>query len=345
MHRATSTTEGKKRNAARIRYGNKRHTKGWKQRKIHNLKIQGYRWQEMHKREVHRKQPPVNMPVPKVFSVIKNTNEVLSYFEEVRKLLKRGKNVRVNKHEVEIMTVDTIALLVASINRKDFVNDSIVHGNAPRNKELNKLFLESGFYDHVAQHDGFVKKSDGDQLFKQVSKLVMPDLAAAASEMGINHVFNGGVVIDDLFDILIETMSNTHDHADNDAKGECRWWLYVHNFPNQCRTGYTFVDLGVGIFRSVIVEGYWRQKFRDTPLSSNLELVDDLLAGKIKSREVKDNEIRGKGIPEIVEYAKNDHFAEFYLISNDVKIDLKTGKKEKLQHRLNGTLFYWELYR
>lgn len=296
------------------------------------------------KKARRRKLPPINKPAPKNFSIIRNTNEVLEYFEIVRKHLKRGDNVRIDKRDVEVFTVDTIALLVASINRRNFVHDAIVYGNAPKDKDLNKLFLESGFYDHVAEHEGFAKKSDGDQLFKEVSKIVMPELAAKASNMGIKHVFNNDIIFDDLFDILIEAMSNTHDHASNSLKGECRWWLYVHNFPNQCRTGYTFVDLGVGIFKSVVVEGYWKQKLKGTPLSKHADIVEDLLSGKIKSREIKDNDIRGKGIPEIADYAKNDHFAEFYLISNDVKIDLKTGKSETLKHGLRGTLFYWELY-
>ena len=155
------------------------------------------------KKARRRKLPPINKPAPKNFSIIRNTNEVLEYFEIVRKHLKRGDNVRIDKRDVEVFTVDTIALLVASINRRNFVHDAIVYGNAPKDKDLNKLFLESGFYDHVAEHEGFAKKSDGDQLFKEVSKIVMPELAAKASNMGIKHVFNNDIIFDDLFDILI----------------------------------------------------------------------------------------------------------------------------------------------
>ena len=53
--------------------------------------------------------------------------------------------------------------------------------------------------------------------------------------------------------------------------------------------------------------------------------------------------IRGKGIPQIVDNARAECFKSFYIITNDVKINLKTQHKEQLRYPLKGTLLYWEL--
>lgn len=78
-------------------------------------------------------------------------------------------------------------------------------------------------------------------------------------------------------------------------------------------------------------------------ISHNVDLVQDLLDGKIKSREIIDNNIRGKGIPQIARNSQQDVFRRAYIISNDVKINLKTRDAEKLKNNFQGTCLYWEL--
>ena len=146
-----------------------------------------------------------------------------------------------------------------------------------------------------------------------------------------------------LYEILIECMSNTHNHANLNKQGECRWWLYVYNNPITNSTSYSFVDLGVGIFKSAHTKNYITKIFKVTGLQKNIDLVDDLLAGKIHSRIEKDRELRGKGIPQIVKHSKNTWFKSFYIITNDVKIDLSIGSRESLDYSFDGTFLHWEL--
>ena len=77
--------------------------------------------------------------------------------------------------------------------------------------------------------------------------------------------------------------------------------------------------------------------------SHNADLVNDLLEGKIKSSKREDNDIRGKGIPQIANNSQKDIFKRAFIISNDVKIDLKSRRTEKLSNDFHGTLLYWEL--
>jgi len=88
----------------------------------------------------------------------------------------------------------------------------------------------------------------------------------------------------------------------------------------------------------------YRQKIKKAVgWGHNADLVGDLLSGRIKSRESIDNEIRGKGIPQMAENSRNNNISKAYIISNDVKINLKTWNAEKLSNNFSGTLLYWEL--
>lgn len=335
------TLKQKRYQRMRARYEAKRHSPIWKKRK----KI--LKWNANLKRIKRRNQarnPIIQLEAPKSFSLIKNTNEVLAYLVEARKRLRRDEKIMLDVSKVESLTPESITLLVACVNDQQFVCDGIVNGNAPNREDLKKMMTESGFYEHVQTKNKF-KQSGASLLHKEKHKKVEPEVAKRVIEHGSNHVFDGVEKPDlgSMYDVLIECMSNTNSHADLSKEGSCYWWLFVHNDPNEKVSAYTFLDLGVGIFKSAAVKGYMANVKKIVGLYPNIDIVADLLAGNIKSRAKVDKDIRGKGIPQIVANAKGSIFRSFYIIANDVKIDLKTGASEQLQHSLNGTLLYWEL--
>ena len=142
-------------------------------------------------------------------------------------------------------------------------------------------------------------------------------------------------------EMIVEAMSNTNNHANKKQAGTTKWWLYTYNDPDG-KTCYSFIDLGVGIFDSLPVSKY-KKLTNWIGISHNVDLVQDLLDGKIKSREIIDNNIRGKGIPQIARNSQQNVFGRAYIISNDVKINLKTRDAEKLKSNFQGTCLYWEL--
>ncbi|MFH1711906.1 MAG: hypothetical protein ABH846_01570 [Patescibacteria group bacterium] len=334
------TKSQKKYQQIRARYQAKRHSKSWKKRKKGRRRT--VELQKIRRRKQVRK-TPIPLPSPSNFSLIQNTDEVLGYFELARKHLHKEDNVMLDISGVEILTPESVALMVASINDKQFMDESIVTGNAPIKPDLMKLFTGSGYYEHVRTNGKF-EKDEASLLHKEKHKKVEPEVARIALQRGLDHVFGSKKVdLGAMYDILIECMSNTKSHADLTSEGSCFWWLYVYNDPNTKISTYTFLDLGVGIFKSATVQGFINKLRKATGFYPNINIVDDLLAGNIKSRAKIDTDIRGKGIPQIVENAKSPIFRSFYIIANDVKINLKTGAREQLQHSLNGTLLYWEL--
>ena len=324
---------------AQVKYSAKRHTPRWKNRKKSK---QLFRQNKQLKKRRQLKKPYLVHKAPTIFSLTRNTNEVLKYFTEAEKFMKDEENLIFDISDVTELTPDTIALLVASVKDPDFCHESEVRGNEPKDPYLKKLFSESGFYEHVNAY-GFKKSREGNLLHKEVSRVVVTEIAKEASLTGIKNVFDNNKPYEPLYNTIIECMSNTNNHANLKHQGQCNWWLYVYNDPNSKSTSYSFLDLGVGIFRSTVMENYIKNLAKNTGLYKNINLVDDLLKGKIQSRILIDKEIRGKGIPEIVKHSKLKHFKSFYLITNDVKIDLKTGEKTQLDFSLHGTFWYWEL--
>ena len=328
-----------RRRLAQIRYSAKRRTKKWKNRKKarkidHQRQVQKVRKQA--------KKPYTKLPAPKSFSLIANTNEVLKYFDDAEKRLRGGENITFDITNVSTLTPDTIALMVASVNDSDFYHEGNLSGNVPQKSDLAKLFNESGFHEHVSTRGYFVTNKNN-LLHKEMNKKVVSSIAKDASLTGIRHVFGNEKPFEPLYEILIECMSNTNNHAVLHHRGKCNWWLYAYSEPNEKVTSYSFLDLGVGIFKSAVVQEKLKNLFKGTVFYGNIKLVDDLLAGRLQSRVDEDKEIRGKGIPQIVEHSKSDNFKSFYIITNDVKMNLKTGERVQLSYSLNGTFLYWEL--
>lgn len=324
---------------SRSKYESKRHTKKWKESKRNKVLN---RHRKVVSRRTQTAKPYTEHYAPKNFSFVNNTNEVLKYFIDAEKMFKNKTKISLNIDDIEVLSADAISLLVASINDKDFHHNSGYKGDAPKKPELKKIFRESGFYNFVSSS---VQKGtgEGNLLHKEMHTKVMPKLAQKAALIGIKHTFENEIPYEPLYDILIECMSNTNNHASLKSQTKCNWWLYVYNDPISKNTSYSFLDLGVGIFDSIVVQGYLKQLFKGTIAYKNIKIVDDLLTGKIQSRVDEDNEIRGKGIPQIVEHSSLDTFKSFYIITNDVKINLKTSISEQLDYNFSGTFLYWEL--
>jgi hypothetical protein len=138
-------------------------------------------------------------------------------------------------------------------------------------------------------------------------------------------------------------MANTNNHADPSRRGVYDWWLFVYNDPDTKRSIFTFLDLGVGIFRSLHVRQFWKDALRSLGLAGNLDIVSKLFSGEISSRTGKPE--RGKGIPRIFTHAIGGTFTRFVMIANDVFVDLVKSEKRYLQKPFHGTFFSFEITR
>lgn len=332
----------KKYHRIRSDYQAKRHTKNWKKRK-YNARLQ--RSRKVKSIQKYKEKPYEDFDAPKRFNFIDNTDEILEYLDTCKNAFKDKRKVNFNIQDIEELTPDAIGLLVASINSPKYTMSGSFTGNAPKHKKLRKLFTSSGFYNFVSSSRILKKNQDVDNnlLHKERDYKVRPSIAKNICIQGLKHVVGNSLPFEPLYEIIIEAMQNTNNHASGDEIIKTKWWTYVYNDPETGNSCYSFLDLGVGIFDSFVFKSYLKKKAEQLGVYHNVKYVPDLLNGKIQSRIDKDNEIRGKGIPQIVDNAQLDCFKRFYIISNNVKIDVKDGKGIKLDHNFDGTFLYWEL--
>lgn len=283
-----------------------------------------------------------NLVAPNNFSLIENTDNILSYIKTARKVL-RGKNsVKIDISQIKRLTPDIIPFLISHLRDQNFNQFMPIHGNAPENEIFKKIFTESGFYKYVQSKSKF-QTSKLNIMHNESNFKVKPDIAGTAVELILEGRKYDEAYIEPIYNIFIELMSNTHHHADLKEYGTSKWWLYVYVDEENKKTSISFLDLGVGIFKSLIVRSYLKRIGQTLKLVNNSLLVQDILSGKIQSRIEIDKEIRGKGIPQIVEYAKYGCFESFYLITNNMKIDLKNGTYIKLNEELKGTFYFIQI--
>lgn len=301
----------------------------------HNLHRQGViSYNPFPKRKLKGKSKKIVLP--EELSIINNTEQVLSDFNYYQSMLKEGYNIEFDLGKVESMTPETLAFLVANVADKNVVGNNHIKGNTPKNFGMTKMLLDSGFFNFVKTRSAKPKVKHR-LIHKTTDYKVEVDEAKKACLLSVNHTFGNNNKFRPLYEILIECMANTKNHAYKANQPKYDWWLFIYKKPNNV-TSITFLDLGIGIFNSYPVLHHVRLKKH---IRSNVNIVEDLYSGKIKSRTKSSQ--RGKGIPHIYNHSQNSNFSKFYLITNNVFSNMKTGEKFKLEHELNGTLYYWEL--
>lgn len=337
----SSNTKEIKNTKRRINYQEKRSGRKYDLERKRRL----LRWKEsdiIHAVSPNEYLPTKNLPSPKEMNFIEYTDKLLEYLDVARYFLKHKRSINLDISKIESLSPDCIPILISHILHTPFNRKIPIFGNAPEDIKLKKLFTESGFYDFVRSKIKF-KKSDQSLMHKESNFKVKTDVAERASLLAFGNGNYDEYQLESIYNIFIEMMSNTHHHASLENYGISKWWLYVFSNRETNVTSISFLDLGVGIFKSMIVKNYFLKLGKDIKLIKNINFVDQLLNGEIQSRIDVDNEIRGKGIPQILEYAKLDHFTKFYLITNDIKVDLKTKERFQLQNNFKGTFYHFEL--
>ncbi|TDE52730.1 hypothetical protein [Flavobacterium sp. GT3P67] len=287
-----------------------------------------------------RKPKIIPLSAPSDFSLINNTEKTINYFNLVHNAIKANNGVLFDISKITTLTTDAIAVQIAKIKDERFHLNRRILGNEPDDVDLKKLFTQSGFYEYVNTTNKHEKNDKKLLIHEITNNRVEPDIAKEACLIGLKHTFKNEEIFEPLYDILIEIMQNTNNHAGN-IRGKYDWWLHVYNHPDSLKTSYSFLDLGVGIFESLPVKSFKRDILELVGLTSNLDLVPKLFAGEIKSRTARPE--RGKGIPQVFECSQDSVFEKFILISNDIYADLKSKENKIIKTPFEGTLFYWEI--
>nr|WP_315423194.1 hypothetical protein [uncultured Pedobacter sp.] len=320
----------------RTEYQRKRRTKKYKTRKSRNKLI---RKLGLKGEIVTQAKSPIIITLPYEFSMISKTNDLLKIIELAKAAAKKRNPIHFEIEHIKSLTQDAIAVLIGIISDGDF-NKINISGGIPAEPIVRELFIKSGFFNYVRSN--ITTSGNINLLLHQRSnKQVNTAIAKEACTRGILHTFKKLEIFEPLYDILIECMSNTHNHADPKEDGVYDWWLSTHFDDKTNITYYSFFDLGVGIFESISVKDY-KEALRNMGLIKNIDLINDLYKGEIKSRTHLPE--RGKGLPQIHSYAGHPNIKNLTLITNNVSSNMSKNTNFELKFNFSGTFYYWELH-
>lgn len=277
-----------------------------------------------------------SLKAPSNFSFVENTNSILTYLEDIQTRINRRKPILINLRDITHLTNDAIVLLLAFIKNPTITRGVPIQGNYPRDKELRKIFHESGVFGANGNDTGpknYIltrrnKKAEGgiaNELIKRATKIIFGQEARCPG----------------VYRALMESMANTCYHAKPQQIGHETWWLTVYHDKVADKVSFAFIDLGVGIFKSSKMRGFREKLTSFFGITDNRDVLREIISGrKMSSTKIP---YRGKGLPNIYKGLERNYYSNLKIISNDVKADLSADKYEKLSKEFRGTFLYWEL--
>jgi len=118
------------------------------------------------------------------------------------------------------------------------------------------------------------------------------------------------------------------------------WWATVYADTGRGKICFTFVDTGVGIFRSVRI-GTVRKIYDLFGGKKDADILRDMLLGKVPSSTKLS--FRGKGLPYMNRLAMEKRISSLVIVANDVFANVSSETFEQLRTPFHGTLVYWEI--
>lgn len=306
----------------------------------------------------HRYAAPVNL------SICGNSGATIGYFQKYIRHLKNNKanvfdTLFFDVSNIKTLTIDALMYLLAIIKNFDHKIKYVkkakkekskfpkynemkikkISGNLPNDPLIRTKFLMSGFLNYVNIPDKPVALSYDNVQIKegnQIDTAVAKEITSFVIEsFQVNRPITRYI-----YNMLIELMSNTNNHAyEKEKQFINHWFIFARLDKNDEKIAITFLDTGEGIPRTV------KKKLKETVLYSDSQLIlasfDDSY-----NRSTTDLPHRGKGLPRIYEYCTNKRIDTITVISQKGKVVLKSsGENEayNLLRPLTGTIYYWEI--
>lgn len=269
---------------------------------------------------------------------------MVEFFREVYSLSDR-KNVFVDLAGVKTMTPDAIAGLLATIHHCGLVG-SRVRGNVPKEPTPQRMLNNSGFRNYVHSAPGakippamgqIVKFTKTGEAFQNRFD---QRLANGLTEFAMLQLTGTAQPHRPSFSVFCEAMLNTFNHAGRSGVSHEPWWASVYYDSDRKCACFTFLDQGVGIFRSHRLTTKLNL-LTFLRLLTPAELLRRLFRGEIPSTTGLPG--RGNGIPGMYEHCKAGRIKKLTVLSNNAVGDVDADTYVVLSKSFNGTLLYWEI--
>ena len=321
-------------------------------------KLNASRWKDAQRKTPHAGSPNdsnrIILRAPRELSVFDATETSLRFFEDVMEKIKQCKvkaALYFDLSQVEVITPDAVMYLIAIINntKKLRVFEISCEGNMPKNPTARAVFQDAGFFKFV--YAPYSRKLNDSTKHMKIQNGTDADnmLAGAFCEFVHNNCAKDYTDTKRLYPMIVELMTNTHQHAYNptsDSDGHlemnCNWYIFAQDIGTAIH--FVFLDTGVGIPRTVA------RKIRETVsdfFNANNDAVylESALKGDYSRSETKLN-YRGKGLPGIYEDCQNGQLCNLKIISCKAKCIVNGDTSistQTINSYFEGTLFSWDI--
>lgn len=298
-------------------------------------------------RQLRGKKQTHTLTPPNIFSLFQNSAETVAFFDKVVWTIRNCKmhdSLFFDLSSITAITTDAIMYLIAVIKNMRRLKAFRItcQGNLPQDKLAREIIEKSGFYSYM--HSASPRNVTGDSSYMKISSGVNADgqLASSFCDFVQKHC---NMTIKDtkkLYPMLIELMTNTHQHAyreDEHGMMDRFWYISAYITTN----GVHFVFLGTGAGIPATIHKKFFERMTELVSGNDAKYIESTLLGAFRT-ETK-QVYRGKGLPGIYEDARNNKISNLCIVSNKGKctVDGDTIYSEKLLKSLEGTLFSWDI--
>ncbi|MDD4840282.1 MAG: hypothetical protein PHE93_06445 [Clostridia bacterium] len=275
---------------------------------------------------------------PKVFNLVENPNEMLSFFSQVKIQIKSDPIKIVMKDVTELSANALLYLIAIMQDARAKKSPFHVGGDLPEDPSCRRTLQASGFLNYVKNKNPTLQVTDNSILRITSSNKHEPVHIQRLCDFVIEKFKVNKIYTRSLFNAITELVQNTIGHAYPQKSVKDNWFFFAKYNDEYNFIDIAFLDTGVGIPNTV------RKKFfeiiknwinRDT----DTELIFSALEGAFRTKT--NLKTRGKGLPSVFEQHRKKVFLNFALLSNYGYIF--DSKKQTLPAKFSGTLFSWRI--
>jgi hypothetical protein len=287
------------------------------------------------------------LEAPENFSIFSNPEDSLSFFSNIETKVEFGDPIYFDMKNIEKLSIDTIMYFLALLKKIKYSGVAYgIKGSVPSNKNCRDLLESSGFYKYV--HSGRMMKDlsyESDVVQISNGQNADPSTAQKICDFTMSKLNRKRKNIRSLYDMIIELMSNTKQHAYSSRYSIRDWYIFVSFISEKKSVRLIFLDTGEGIPTTVKRTGFEVIKsiVSSVPFVSistkHTEYIQSALKGKLRSRTGDLH--RGKGLPKIYSFHNEGHINNLTIISN--RGYFAEDRNDDMKEELKGTIFYWEL--
>jgi hypothetical protein len=284
-------------------------------------------------------------------SMINNPEHTIAFFNELMDSFDRRRRTWVVLKDVGRIDYDAILVLLSIMVRFKVAGIKF-NGDFPEDAQTAAVLRRSGFleslYRPFSEQDVYTVQTTN-RIRTHANRSVDSALGAELINQASKTVWGTTKRLQGVQRALLELMHNTNNHASLRRQGEKHWWVSVTHRPQSKKASFAFVDLGVGIFRSLESkpsDNKWFGSLRKLKElwkpTDNAQILKLILEGELH-RTVTQQSFRGKGLPGIREALQRGWLTDLVIISNDVYANVATDSYRVLKNPFPGTLVSWEL--